>query len=146
MRVAISRKLPILVSTRLVAVLVEVIISFVAVTNSVTRCISVFSMAPMFSCAPVSTSCSMMLASRSRSNNAVVSLRRILCVSIISLTEAVAVSFERSIAFCAVSCSSLSVRLTVPEAFSPAVLIMRVSSTLLSIIARAKRDRDPRYP
>ncbi len=65
-----------------------------AATNSDTRSISVFSSALMFSCEPVSTSCSMMLASRSRSNRAVVSARSILCVSIISLTVVDAVSFD----------------------------------------------------
>ncbi len=54
--------------------------SFMALTNSDTRSISVFSSALMFSCEPVSTSCSMTLASRSRPNRAVVSERSMLCV------------------------------------------------------------------
>ncbi len=109
-----------------------------AVTNSETRSTSVFSSALMLACEPESTSCSMMLASRSRSNKAVVSARSMLCVSSISLTVAVAVAFDCSIAFCAVSCRSLRVRLTVLEAASPALLIMRVISALLSSIARVK--------
>ena len=83
-----------LVSTRSVASPVEAVTSFMAVTNSDTRSISVFSSALMFSCEPDSTSCSMMLASRRRSNRAVVSERSMLCVSSISVTVAVAVSFE----------------------------------------------------
>ena len=109
-----------------------------AVTNSDTRSISVFSSALMFSCEPESTSCSMMLASRSRSNSAVVSARSILWVSIISLTVEVAVSFDCVIAFCAVSCRSFRVRVTELEAASPAVLITREISLLLSSIVRVK--------
>ena len=87
--------------------------SFMVATNSETRVTSVFSIALMFSCAPLSTSCSRMLASRSRSNSVVVSERSMLCVSIISETLAVAVCFDCSIAILAVSCRSLSVLLTV---------------------------------
>ena len=60
------------------------------------------------------------------------------CVSSISLTVEVAVSCDCAIAFCAVSLSSLSVRVTTLVAASPAVLIMRVISLLLSIIERVK--------
>ena len=101
-RAVTSRKSAMLVSTRVVASPVAAVTSFMAVTNSDTRSISVFSSALMFSCEPDSTSCSMMLASRSRSNSAVVSARSMLCVSSISLTVAVAVAFDCSIAFCAV--------------------------------------------
>ena len=90
-RAVTSRKSAMLVSTRSVASPVEPVTSFMAVTNSDTRSTSVFSSALMFSCEPESTSCSMMLASRSRSNSAVVSARSMLCVSSISLTVAVAV-------------------------------------------------------
>ena len=65
--------------------------SFMVATNSETRVTSVFSIALMFSCAPLSTSCSRMLASRSRSNSVVVSERSMLCVSSISETLAEAV-------------------------------------------------------
>jgi hypothetical protein len=80
----------------------------------------------------------MMLASRSRSKRAVVSERSTVCVSSISLTLEVAVSLERVIAFCVTSLSSVIVRLTALVAASPAVLIMREISVLLSIIVRVK--------
>ena len=57
-------------------------------TNSETRVTSVFSIALMFSWAPLKTSWSRMLASRSRSNSVVVSERSMLCVSSISATLA----------------------------------------------------------
>ncbi len=133
-----SLKLVIVDSTRAVASPVEAVTSFMELTKSDTRSISVFSSALMFSCAPESTSCSMMLASRSRSNSAVVSERSMLCVSIISLTVDVAVCLAPSIAFCAASCSSLKVRLTVLEAASPALLIMRAISPPLSSMQRVK--------
>ena len=60
------------------------------------------------------------------------------CVSSISLTVEVAVSFDCVIAFCAVSLSSFIVRVTVLVAASPALLIMREISLLLSIIVRVK--------
>ena len=137
-RAVTSRKSAMLVSTRAVASPVAPVTSFMEETNSATRSTSVFSSALMLACEPDSTSCNMMLASRSRSNSAVVSARSILCVSSISLTVEVAVDFDSSIAFCAVSCRSVRVRLTVLEAASPALLIMRVISALLSSIVRVK--------
>ena len=71
---------------------------FMAETKSATRVTSVLSISLMLSCAPLSTSCSRMLASRSRSNSAVVSERSMLCVSSISETAAAAVCFEDSTA------------------------------------------------
>ena len=108
----ISRKPAMFVSTRPVASPVDWVISVIALTNSDTRTMSVFSSAPMFSWAPLSTSCSIMLASRSRSNSVVVSERSIVCVSSISFTLDVAVSFDWAIAFCVTSLSSVNVRLT----------------------------------
>ena len=52
-RAVMSRKLAMFVSTRLVASPVEAVTSFMAVTNSDTRSISVFSSALIFSCAPL---------------------------------------------------------------------------------------------
>ena len=52
----------------------------------------------MFSWAPLSTSCSRILASRSRSNSAVESERNMLCVSSMSATVAAAVCFDSSTA------------------------------------------------
>ncbi len=54
-------------STSLLAVPAFCATSFMAATNSDTRVTSVLSMSLMFSCAPLSTSCSRMLASRRRS-------------------------------------------------------------------------------
>ena len=67
-------------------------------TNSETRVTRVLSIALMFSWAPLRTSWSRMLASRSRSNSVVVSLRSMLCVSIISETLDVVICFDCSIA------------------------------------------------
>src|SRR6516165_8590521 len=131
-----SRKPAMFLSTRPVASPVDWVISVMALTNSDTRSMRVFSRAPMFSWAPLSTSCNMMLASRSRSNRAVVSERSTVCVSSISLTLEVAVSLERAIVSCVTSLSSVIVRLTALVAASPAVLIMREISVLLSIIVR----------
>ena len=139
-RAVTSRKSAMLVSTLAVASTVAPVTSFMEETNSATRSTSVFSSALILACEPDSTSCNMMLASRSRSNSAVVSARSILCVSSISLTVEVAVDFDSSIAFCAVVCRSVSVRLTVLEAASPALLIMRVISALLSSIVRVKAN------
>ena len=71
---------------------------FMAVTKSATRVTSVLSISPMFSCAPESTSCNRMLASRRRSNSAVVSERSIPCVSAISDIAVEAVCFDFSTA------------------------------------------------
>ena len=68
-------------------------------TNSETRVTSVFSIALMFSWAPLRTSWSRMLASRSRSNSVVVSERSMLCVSSISETLADVVCRDCSIAW-----------------------------------------------
>ena len=93
----------------------------------------------MFSCEPDSTSCSMMLASRSRSNSAVVSARSMLWVSSISLTVAPAVFLRLLDRVSSVAaCSSFMVRLTAPAAVSPALLIMRAISAPLSSTARLK--------
>ena len=59
-----------------------------AETKSATRVTSARSSELRLSWAPVSTSCSRMLPSRSRSNSATVSVRRILLVSCISVTAA----------------------------------------------------------
>ena len=63
--------------------------SFMAETKSATRVTSARSSELRLSWAPVSTSCSRMLPSRSRSNRATVSVRRILLVSCISVTAAI---------------------------------------------------------
>ena len=63
--------------------------SFMADTKSATRVTSARSSELRLSWAPVSTSCSRMLPSRSRSNSATVSVRRILLVSCISVTAAI---------------------------------------------------------
>ena len=73
-------------STCVLAVPVFAATSFMAVTNSATRFTSVLSISFMFSCAPLSTSCRRMLASRRRSNRAVVSDRSMPWVSSISET------------------------------------------------------------
>ena len=112
--------------------------SFMVETNSETRVTSVFSIELMFSCAPLRTSCSRMLASRSRSNSVVVSERSMLCVSSISETLADVVCRDCSIAVLVLSCSSLSVRLTVVVAFWLASLTRRAICSLLSIIVRVK--------
>ena len=112
--------------------------SFMVETNSDTRVTSVLSIALMLSWAPVSTSCSRMLASRSRSNSVVVSARSMLWVSSISETLADEVWRDCSIADLVKSCSSLSVRLTVVVAFWLASLTMRAICSLLSIIVRVK--------
>ena len=98
-------------------------------TKSDTRVTSVLSISLMFSCAPLSTSCSRMLASRRRSNRAVVSDRSMLCVSRISETAEDAVCFDCSTAAWVVACSSLSVRVMVFDALC--VAISAVSSQIL---------------
>ena len=72
--------------------------SFMAATNSETRVAMVCSIEFMFSWAPLSTSCSRILASRSRSNSAVESERSMVCVSSMSATVAEAVCLDSSIA------------------------------------------------
>jgi len=81
-----------------------------AATNSETRVAIVCSIELIFSWAPLSTSCSRMLASRRRSNSAVESERNMVCVSNISATVAAAVCFDSSIAVLVALCSSSSVR------------------------------------
>ena len=125
-------------STWLLATPLRSATSFMVATNSETRVTSVFSSALMFWCAPLSTSCSRMLASRSRSNSVVVSERSMPCVSSISETVAVAVVFDCSIAARVVSCRFLSVRLTALVAVSLASLTRRAICSLLSIMVRVK--------
>ncbi len=103
-------------STWLLATPVFDATSFMAETKSDTRVTSVCSISLMFSCAPLKTSCSRMLASRSRSNSAVVSERSMPWVSSISETAADAVCLDCSTAACVVSCSSRSVRAIAFEA------------------------------
>ena len=67
-------------------------------TKSATRVTSARSSELRLSCAPVSTSCSRILPSRSRSNSATVSVRRILLVSCISVTAAIETWRDWSIA------------------------------------------------
>jgi len=133
-----SRKPPILDSMRPVASPVATVTSFMALTNSDTRSISVFSSALMFSCEPDSTSCSSTFASRRRPNKAVVSARSMLCVCMISLTVAVAVSCDVAIACCAVSCRLERVRLTLSAAVSPAALIRRAICSEFSATDRLR--------
>ena len=114
-------KLAMLRSTSLFAAPVLVATSFMAVTKSATRVTSVASIPLMFSCAPLSTSCSRMLASRRRSNRAVVSDRSMFCVSRISETAVDAVCLDCSTDAWVVSCSSLSVRVIVFDALCVAI-------------------------
>src|SRR5437763_16097407 len=69
-----------------------------AETKSATRVTKARSSELRLSWAPVSTSCSRMLPSRSRSNSATVSVRRILLVSCISVTAAIEKSRQVSVA------------------------------------------------
>ena len=89
-----------------------------AATNSETRVTMVRSIELMFSWAPLSTSCSRILASRRRSNSAVVSERNMPCVSSMSATVAEAVCFDSSIADLVALCKSSSVRVIVVFAAS----------------------------
>ena len=89
-----------------------------AATNSETRVTIVRSSELMLSWAPLSTSCSRILASRRRSNSAVVSERSMLCVSSISATVAAAVCFNSSTASLVAPCKSSSVRVIVDFAAS----------------------------
>ena len=108
------------------------------VTNSLTRPDSVFSTALKFAVAPLSTSCRSTLASRSRSNNAVVSLRSMLWVSMTSDTAAVAVWCDCSVAVLALACRSSSERVTELEALDAASLMTRAISWLFSSIVFVK--------
>ncbi len=107
-------------------------------TNSATRDTSACSSEFRFACAPVSTSCSRMLPSRSRSNSATVSVRSILLVSCISVTAATETCRDWSIALRLVSSMSFSDLLIAPVATSLAVLIMRAMSAELLVIDWAK--------
>ena len=103
-------------------------------TKSATRVTSARSSELRLSWAPVSTSCSRMLPSRSRSNSATVSVRRILLVSCISVTAAIETWRDWSIAEredCSRSFSDLA---TAPVASSPAEVIVRATSAPLVAI------------
>ena len=94
--------------------------SFIAETKSATRVTSARSSELRLSWAPVSTSCSRMLPSRSRSNSATVSVRRILLVSCISVTAAIETWRDWSIAAREACSRSFSDLPTAPVAISPA--------------------------
>ena len=122
--------------------------SFMAVTNAATRVTIVRSSELIFSWAPLSTSCSRMLASRRRSNRAVVSDRSMPCVSSMSAMVAEAVCFDSSIAERVAVCKSSSVRVIVvfaasatpcaPSCSWPSVrVIAAVAVWLASLISRA---------
>ena len=102
--------------------------SFMADTKSATRVTSARSSELRLSCAPVSTSCSRMLPSRSRSNRATVSVRRILLVSCISVTAAIETWRDWSIAEREDCSRSFSDLLTAPVASSPAEVMVRATS------------------
>ena len=106
--------------------------SFMADTKSATRVTSARSSELRLSWAPVSTSCSRMLPSRSRSNSATVSVRRILLVSCISVTAAIETWRDWSIAARDACSRSFSDLLTAPVASSPAEVMVRATSEPLA--------------
>ena len=108
-----------------------------AATNSETRVTIVRSSELMFSWAPLSTSCSRILASRRRSNSAVVSERSMPCVSSMSAMVADAVCFDSSIAERVRGlCKSSSVRVIVVLAAS--------ADALRAFLQLAERSRHGR--
>ena len=115
------------ISSVCVAAPLREVTSFIAETKSATRVTSARSSESRLSCAPVNTSCSRMSPSRSRSNKATVSVRRI-CWSCISVTAAIETCRDWSIAEREDCSSSLSDLLTAPVASSPAEVMVRATS------------------
>ena len=129
----LSLKMPSWSSSVWVAVPLRVVTSFIAETKSATRVTSARSSEFRLSWAPVSTSCNRMLPSRSRSNSATVSVRRILLVSCISVTAWIETWRDCSIAVLEDCSRSFSDLLMAPVASSPAEVMVRATSEPLPI-------------
>ena len=130
----LALKMPSCCSSVWVATPLRELTSFMAETKSATRVTSARSSELRLSWAPVSTSCNKMLPSRSLSNSATVSVRRILLVSCISVTAAIETWRDWSIAAREACSSSFNDLPTAPVASSPAVVMVRATSEPWPII------------